>query len=333
MRKSPFFLRVVLSLTVVVFCSIAVLAQSHTVAVTIDDLPFVGSDASPKELAGKVAEAQVANRKLLAGLARHHVPVTGFVIQKGVEDLGVAAGTGILREWIRGGLDLANHSYAHPDFNGLTIAEGEDQIVRGEAGFLPLMQEVGRSPRFFRFPMNHTGDTKEKHEAWAAFLTQRGFQPATCTIETADWMFNIAYGKMLAHHDKASAARLRKDYLAFAAAQVDYFDRLNKQVLGYDAPQVMLIHDDQLNADVIDQVLAILESRHYRFVTLTEAQSDKAYQGPESFVTNYGPMWAYRWARERGVKVDGSLEPEPPKWIVEYGQKTAPTARRPRSQF
>lgn len=316
-----------------VACSIAVQAQDHTLAVTIDDLPFVGSDASPKELTGKVAEAQAANRKLLAGLKRHHVPVTGFVIQKGVEDLGVAAGTGILRQWIAGGLDLANHSFEHPDFNELTIAEGEEQIVRGEAGFLPLMQQAGRNARFFRFPMNHSGDTQEKHEAWASFLAQRGYKVGTCTIETADWLFNIAYGKMLAQHDKASAARLRRDYLAFVAAQVDYFDRLDRQVLGYDAPQVLIIHDDQLNADVIDQVLAILESRHYRFITLTEAESDKAYQGPESFVTSYGPMWGYRWARERGVKVDGSLEPEPPKWIAEYGQKAGSPPRRPRGQF
>jgi hypothetical protein len=50
----------------------------RTVALTIDDLPFVsGADASPTD----AAEARSANRKLLHALARHHVPVTGFVIQ------------------------------------------------------------------------------------------------------------------------------------------------------------------------------------------------------------------------------------------------------------
>jgi hypothetical protein len=31
-------------------------------------------------------------------------------------------------------------------------------------------------------------------------------------------------------------------------------------------------------------------------------------------------MWGYRWAAERGVKVNGRLEPEPPEWIVNYGK-------------
>jgi hypothetical protein len=31
----------------------------------------------------------------------------------------------------------------------------------------------------------------------------------------------------------------------------------------------------------------------------------------------------YRWAHERGVKVDGSKEPEPLTWIAEYGKEPA----------
>jgi len=310
-------------------------ADSHTVAVTIDDLPFVGTQATPADKPGQVREATAANRKLLAGLKRHHIPVTGFVIQKGVEELGAGAGTAILRQWIDGGFDLGNHTYAHPDFNELTIAEGEDQMVRGEAGFLPLMQAAGRTQKFLRFPMNHTGDTKEKHDAWAAFLAERGYRTAPCTIETEDWMFADAYGRMQVRHDKASMARLRADYLALTAARIDYFHKLNRQVLGYEPPHIMLFHDNQLNADVVEEILRLFEERKYRFVSLSEAESDPVYRAPETMITSYGPMWAYRWARERGVMVDGCLEPEAPAWIAEYMKKTgeAPKQRWPRSQF
>jgi hypothetical protein len=44
-------------------------------------------------------------------------------------------------------------------------------------------------------------------------------------------------------------------------------------------------------------------------------------------------MWAYRWARERDVTIDGSLEPEPPKWIGEYGKDVPAKARRPRASL
>jgi peptidoglycan-N-acetylglucosamine deacetylase len=294
-------------------------AQQHTVALTIDDLPFVAGADGPLHRSG-TAQAEAANRRLLRALARHHVAVTGFVIQKQVEELGLASGARILAEWTQRGFDLGNHTYAHPNFNDLTVEQFEDQIVRGEVSIVPLMRAAGRKVEFFRFPANHTGDTQQKHDAIADFLAQRGYRLAPCTIETSDWMFNIAYTRMLARHDKISAAKLRADYLIFTAAQIDYFGNLNKQVLGYEPPQIMLIHDNQLNADVIDKILMLFEERQYRWVSLAEAEKDPVYQSPDTFITKYGPMWGYRWAKERNVKVNGSLEPDPPKWITDYAK-------------
>ena len=297
----------------------SVAAQTRTVAITIDDLPFVTGDAAHPMNAANASAAAAANRKLLDVLAKHQVPVTGFVIQKSVETLGSNSGTAILREWTTRGFDLGNHSYAHPDFNDLTAEQMEDQIIRGEKTIGPLMQDAGKKVEFFRFPFNHTGDTKEKHDAVAVFLAQRRYKLAPCTIETEDWMFAEKYFQMQTRHDDAAIQQLTKDYLAFTAAQVDYFAQLNKQIFGYEPPEVMLIHDNQLNADTIDKILDIFEARGYRFVTLSQAEADPAYQTPETFITSYGPMWSYRWAKVRGIKVDGSLEPDPPQWIVNYG--------------
>ena len=47
--------------------------------------------------------------------------------------------------------------------------------------------------------------------------------------------------------------------------------------------------------------------------------ADSVYRIPETFVTKYGRMWGYRWAAERGVKVDGRREPVPPDWILQAG--------------
>ncbi len=81
----------------------------------------------------------------------------------------------------------------------------------------------------------------------------------------------------------------------------------------------MLLHDSPLNAVAMTQVIALFQARGYRFVTLTEALRDPAYAIPETQVTAFGPMWGYRWAREKARKVDGRKEPDPPAWVVEYG--------------
>ena len=322
--------RILTALATAILLIASVSAQTRTVALTVDDLPYVSADPTHPAPAVVSSAAAKANRRLLAAFHHQHIPVTGFVNQKWVDE--TASGAGILQAWIAAGLDLGNHTYSHPDFNDHTIEEFEQEVTRGEVGLVPLMRAAGRTGTFFRFPFNHSGDTQEKHDAAAHFLADRGYRQAPCTIETSDYLFNQAYGGMLANHDRAAAARLRADYLAFTAAQIDYFDKLNRQVLGYDAPQIMLIHDNQLNADVIDKLVKIFRDKQYGFVTLTEAEADPAYQAPDTFVTKYGPMWAYRWARERNVMVNGRLEPDPPKWITEYSQDAIPP-RRPRSVY
>ncbi len=296
---------------VVVGCCLAAHGQQRSVVITVDDLPFAAG--------GVVADravAEAANRKMLAAFKAHRVPATGFVNEKTVEALGAAS----LKEWIAGRFDLGNHTYSHPDINLLSVAQIEQEIIRGEATIGPLMAGAGKRLRDFRFPMNHTGDTKEKHDALAAILAGRGYRAAASTIDTSDYLFNAAYVRMLERGDEASARRLRAEYVAYSSTEIDYYTSLNKQVFGYEPPHVMLLHLNRLNADVIEDLLRLFEKRWYRFVTLDEAQSHEAYRTPETFVTKFGPMWGYRWARVLGVKVDGRLETEPPQWVLDYGK-------------
>jgi len=296
-----------------VLSSTLAVTQQRSVAITFDDLPFAGRHVQ----AANAAEALAVNKAILDTLAQHHASATGFVIQKSVQRLG-NAGTTILRTWVKRGYDLGNHGYSHADFNKLTVAAMEEEIIDGEGDAKTLMTAAGRRYRYFRFPMNHTGDTNEKHDQIAAFLAGRGYKVAACTIDNSDYIFNDAYVTMLAKHDMLAAGRLRREYLSYTAAEIDYYAGLNRQALGYDPPQIMLLHDSPLNAAVLDDLLRLFERENYRFLALDDALADPAYTTPDTFVSKYGPMWGYRWAAERHVAVNGKLEPEPPAWIANY---------------
>lgn len=307
----------VFAATILLFSGLAS-GQIRTVAITVDDLPYALGNSSRLINPDDAKRAALVNDKILNAFVRHHVPATGFVVQQTVEEIGTKSGTEILREWTRRGFDLGNHLYSHPDINTLSVEQTKNEIVRGESAISPLMKQVGKKPEFLRFPYNHTGNTKEKHNAIAAFIGKRGYRTAPCTIENSDYEFNRAYFLMLSRNDDAAAERLRSDYLAYTSAAVDYYSQLNRQVLGYEPPHIMLLHDSELNADVIDSLIALFEQKKYRFITLAEAESDPAYRTPETFITKYGPMWGYRWAAERQVQVNGSQEPVPPAWIDQY---------------
>lgn len=289
-------------------------AQPRSVALTFDDLPIAGDSSS-----ANAEEAASINNAILAALARHHAPAVAFVIEQGVERIGATKGRAILREWLEQGHELGNHTFSHPDLNALTVEQFRSEVLRGEASIGPLLAERGKRPRYLRFPYNHSGDTREKHDAVATFLAQRGYTVAVCTIDNMDWAFARAYDVALERGDQSTARKLEAAYLRYTAGEIDYYSGLHREVFGREIPHVMLQHVNRLNAAVMDRVLELFEARGYRFVTLKKAQSDAAYRTPDT-ATSYGQMWGYRWAKALDVKVDGRLEPNMPAWVDEYGK-------------
>ena len=107
-------------------------AQSHTVAMTVDDLPFVSGKPEPLN-AGDAKRAVQVNEKILRAFASQHIPATGFVIEQHVQGLGIQASTKILKGWITPGFDLGNHMYSHPDVNSLSAEQVEPKVTQGKA--------------------------------------------------------------------------------------------------------------------------------------------------------------------------------------------------------
>lgn len=312
-------MRITIALLLSAFVN-AAFGQTKTVALTFDDLPLALAGSRTGAIpAERLAEARAVNRAILKGLKKHHAPAIAFVNEgKVVADDKAEASRDILREWIKGGHDLGNHTFAHLDLNKISLDDFEREVVEGEASVKTLMAAAGKPLRYLRFPYNHTGETPEKHAAVAMFLQQRGYEVATCTVDNSDWVFARAYRLMLDRKDAAGAERLRAAYVDYTRLELEYYSQLHQQIFGHEIPHVMLLHANRLNADMIDQVLRVFEKGKYRFVTLEQAQSDPAYQTPERRLTEAGPMWGYRWAHALNIKVDGSREPEVPGWIENY---------------
>jgi peptidoglycan/xylan/chitin deacetylase (PgdA/CDA1 family) len=235
-----------------------------------------------------------------------------------IRDGHIKQNRAILREWIRRGHELGNHTYSHADLTELTAESFEKEIIDGEPTVRMLMSGAGKPLRYLRFPFNHTGETAEKHNAIAAFLQQRGYMIATCTIENSDFIFARAYRLMVDRHDARSVVRLRTDYLDYTRQEIEYYSKMNRQIFGHEIPQVIVLHANSLNAEMLEQVLRIFEKLDYKFVSLQEAQADPAYRTADTFFTPFGRMWGYRWAKELNVKVDRRMEPEVPTWIENY---------------
>src|SRR5262245_37306941 len=140
--------------------------QRRAMAVTIDDLPYV----NPARLE-YLPSAQRITRDILRALKSHRAPAVGFVNEGKLQAAGeIDARTELLKQWVDAGMTLGNHTYSHPDFNLRTAEQFQVEIVKGEVVTRKLMELRKPYQLYFRHPMTHTGDTKEKKEAIEKFL-------------------------------------------------------------------------------------------------------------------------------------------------------------------
>lgn len=285
------------------------------VAITFDDLPYANV-RTPTH----AAEAVEAQRRIVQALRNARVPATGFVNEDKVEAFGTA-GPQMLVDWNTGLLTLGNHGYSHFDSNEISLDAIKREIVKGEATIGPMAASVGRKIRFFRFPYNHVGDTEAKRSAIETLLGELGYKLAASTIDTSDYIFNDAYERAFNSHDMEMMLRIEETYLDYSRVQVTYYGDLGLKIFGREIPAIMLLHANRLNAATIEPLLELLRSAGYEFVSLAQAQADPAYSSMPAVATKFGPMWAYRWARERQVTIDGRLEKEPPTWIGNYANE------------
>lgn len=292
----------------------AVVDTVRAVAFTFDDLPLSGG--SPELRCDAPALLDLHDR-LLAPLATHGVPAVGFVNEgNACESLPEGTLAQVLTRWLDDGHDLGNHTYSHPDFTQTTVEAYTADVIRGEALTKRLLGERGRALRYFRHPYLRTGETEAKKAALAGFLDRRGYTVASVTLDSDEWVFAAAYGRAVAEGDTATARRVRDTYLGWFDEVVAHYEGWSREVVGYEPPQVLLLHANRLNADVLDELIGVFARRGYRFVSLDEALADPAYAQPDPFVGQYGSSWLHRWARGQGLEV--RWEPGAPDWVTAY---------------
>ena len=284
----------------------------RAIAVTFDDLPFVAAGGPYFPAAARTTS------ELLRVLRAHRAPAIGFVNEAQL-DVGNQRREreALLQQWIDAGMALGNHTYSHPDFNAVTIEQFKDQIVRGEPTIKRLMAARNSGRLFFRHPMTHTGNTKEKKDAIDAFLAARGYRVAPHTIENSDFIFNVVYGRALAADDRTLATRVRETYIEHTIAATAFAEAIAPKIFTRDIPQTLLLHSNVLNADCLDVLLSHLEKRGYRFISLEDAMDDPAYATRDTMVTAYGPTWLWRWVRSLGLTVSAQGDPEVPAWVLD----------------
>jgi peptidoglycan/xylan/chitin deacetylase (PgdA/CDA1 family) len=306
------FYLAVLIITLPGFCSTKLRAQTvrsipaeqKEIAVTIDDLPLNGPRIELERL-------RTMTDKLLAGLNKYRIPAVGFVNESLLYAPGEAdARIAILKAWTDAGVELGNHTFSHLSFKTASLAEYEDDFMRGEAFTRMLLKQKGQRPRYFRHPFLHMGTTLELEKSFETFIAERGYRIAPVTIDTMDWMFLAAYSQARAQGDAPLIKRVSEEYLKFAALKFDSCERITMELFGRTIKHILLLHANELNADNFDALIKVIKDKGYRFIPLEQALKDPIYRFPDKYTGTSD--WLGHWSFSKDRKFDS---PAPPEFI------------------
>ena len=139
----------------------------------------------------------------------------------------------------------------------MPLADYTANVVKGEPLVRAALAARGRTLRYFRHPFLHAGPTPEIKAGLQTFLDDAGYRVAPVTLDDSDYMYAALYTRP-EHRE-----RVRREYVPYMESVVAFFERRSVEVAGREFPQILLIHANELNADLMPELLEMFRRRGY----------------------------------------------------------------------
>ncbi|WP_242602143.1 polysaccharide deacetylase family protein [Legionella nagasakiensis] len=229
-------------------------AQNRQIAITMDDLPFVGESKN------------FHLNMIIESFKENEVPATGFIIAGNVKPEHWV----MLRKFRDAGLGLGNHTSSHINLNKVDADVYIQDVDEADKLLEPILSE----PKYFRYPYLEMG-TNSKKKKVLQYLAAKNYQIAPVTIDSKDFIFNQLLLAVPENNRRSFMTVLKPAYLDFLWQQTIKAEERHRTSRKSEQPQILLIHANLLNAYTLPDIIAMYRQHGYRFVTLDEALKSK----------------------------------------------------------
>jgi peptidoglycan-N-acetylglucosamine deacetylase len=233
------------------------------IALSFDDIPrHQGAFMTPDE----------RGKHLIAALKRAKVKQAVFFLNPGklTEPQG-QGGAARISAYVRAGHVIANHSNSHP---AVTAVTAEEYLADIDAAENWLKGKVGYRP-WFRFPfLNEGRKDKVKRDAIRAGLAARGLRNGYVTAEAADWHIDDLTIQAAKAGKVIDQAALRDFYVARHVEAANAYEEIALKTLGRAPAHVMLLHETDIAALFIGDLVDALRKDGWTIISADEAYRD-----------------------------------------------------------
>lgn len=241
---------ILLILSLVITVSPISWAHKKEIAITIDDLPFVGEYRN------------FHLNMIMNSMKEQQVPATGFIIASEIRKDNWDA----LRKFRDAGFGLGNHTYSHANLNKLEVKQFIHEIKKADTIILPVMTE----PKYFRYPYLAMSSGTKKNQI-LCYLAKNNYQVAPITVDSKDFVFNQRLLSVPEIDRRAYLNELKPFYLDFIWQQTLKAEEHTQYHHNPDQAQILLIHANLLNAYVLPDLINYYKKNGYTFVSLEDA--------------------------------------------------------------
>ncbi|WP_428631903.1 polysaccharide deacetylase family protein [Sphingopyxis sp.] len=254
--------RLLLPLLILLLLPVPAAAQKM-IALSFDDAPRrAGAFFTPDE----------RTQRIIAELKEAKAPQAVFF----VNPTAIGHGDGVggaerIAAYVAAGHVIANHSNSHPRLSTtdttayLADIDAAEAWLNGRPGYRP----------WFRFPfLDEGGKDKAKRDALRQGLAARGLRNGYVTAESSDWHLENLTRDAVQAGKTVDRKALGALYVTWHVEAADFADAMMKQVTGRQPVQVLLLHETDLAALYIGDLVRALRKAGWTVVTADQAYAD-----------------------------------------------------------
>lgn len=239
--------------------------ESHAdkrIALSFDDVP---------RGEGVFFTSDERTRLLIEGLQKAGVEQAAFFVNPG----HIAERPGAekrIAAYVAAGHVIANHTNTHPRLSETSL---DDYLADLDAASQWLEGREGLRP-WFRYPFLDEGrGDAVKRDAMRAALAERGLINAYATVDASDWFYESALSQAVRSGAKVDQAAMRDLYVEVHVEAAEFYAELASKATGRSPAHVMLLHETDLAALYVADLVAALKAKGWTIIT-----NDAAYADP-----------------------------------------------------
>ncbi len=236
----------------------AVPASAGEIALTFDDAPMSGS-------------AWISGTKKTDMIIKHlkdaDVPGAFFFVTTG--NIG-SDGKQRLQQYVDAGFHLASHSHSHQSLNKIDAVDYLSDFYKSHL----LLKEYDNVVKFYRFPFLHHGNSLAKRRAVHAAFSELDYKVGYVTVDNYDWYINSKTRSAYKEGHSLDIERLRRLYLDTLWDAIIFYDNIAKKSLGRSPKHVLLLHENELAALFLGDLISMLKNKGWNIISPAEAYTD-----------------------------------------------------------